>query len=286
MAANIKILLRLYRQYAKMDLLWSLRDMKYCLLQVLSDTVCALCAVAGVLLLSEKFGGFGGMSQPELLFMLGFSTVADGIYLIFFIGNNTGMISRIIGRGQLDHVMIQPVPLWTQLLAQGFSPFSGGSMFLCGLALTVYAVSRLPLSVTAAWTAVFLLYAACSALLVQGFITLLSCSAFYAPAAAEEIARVGKDLFTSLKVYPLGTVSHGIRRIFLTLLPVGMTAWFPASLLIKAGTDGFQLSMLLPGLCLPAVTLILLLTAACLFKKGMKYYACNGSPRYSGFGHR
>ena len=36
MAANIKILLRLYRQYAKMDLLWSLRDMKYCLLQVLS----------------------------------------------------------------------------------------------------------------------------------------------------------------------------------------------------------------------------------------------------------
>ena len=89
-----------------MDLLWFLRDTRYCLLQIVSDTICACCTIAGVFLLSEKFGGFGGMNQAEILFMMGFSTLVDGIYMMFFIGNNTAMISRIIGRGQLDHVMI------------------------------------------------------------------------------------------------------------------------------------------------------------------------------------
>ena len=148
---NLKILFRLYRQYTKMDLLWFLRDTRYCLLQIFSDTVCAVCTIAGVFLLSEKFGGFGGMNQGEILFMMGFSTLVDGIYMMFFIGNNTSMISRIIGRGQLDHLMIQPVPLWAELLAQGFSPLSGSSMLVCGIGLTEYTVSRLPLSAPLPW---------------------------------------------------------------------------------------------------------------------------------------
>lgn len=159
---NLKILFRLYRQYTKMDLLWFLRDTRYCLLQIFSDTVCAFCTIAGVFLLSEKFGGFGGMNQGEILFMMGFSTLVDGIYMMFFIGNNTSMISRIIGRGQLDHVMIQPVPLWAELLAQGFSPLSGSSMLVCGIGLTAYAVRRLPLSATLPWLLLLLIYAVSS----------------------------------------------------------------------------------------------------------------------------
>jgi len=178
---NLKILLRLYRQYTKMDLLWFLRDTRYCLLQIVSDTICACCTIAGVFLLSEKFGGFGGMNQAEILFMMGFSTLVDGIYMMFFIGNNTAMISRIIGRGQLDHVMIQPVPIWAELLAQGFSPLSGSSMLICGIGLTTYAVSRLPISVTLSWLMLLLIYAASATALIISFMTLLSCAAFYAP---------------------------------------------------------------------------------------------------------
>ena len=192
---NLKILFRLYRQYTKMDLLWFLRDTRYCLLQIFSDTVCAVCTIAGVFLLSEKFGGFGGMNQGEILFMMGFSTLVDGIYMMFFIGNNTSMISRIIGRGQLDHVMIQPVPLWAELLAQGFSPLSGSSMLVCGIGLTAYAVRRLPLSATLPWLLLLLIYAVSSTILVLSVMVLLSCAAFYAPAAAEEIAQTGRDLF-------------------------------------------------------------------------------------------
>lgn len=269
-----------------MDFLWFLRDTRYCLLQIFSDTVCAVCTIAGVFLLSEKFGGFGGMNQEEILFMMGFSTLVDGIYMMFFIGNNTSMISRIIGRGQLDHVMIQPVPLWAELLAQGFSPLSGSSMLVCGIGLTAYAVSRLPLSATLPWLLLLLIYAVSSTILVLSVMVLLSCAAFYAPAAAEEIAQTGRDLFTSLKTYPLGTMNHSVKRLFLTVLPVGLASWFPSELLLKAGNGGLSAVLLLQACYLPAAALALSLFTIYVFKKGMKYYAVNGSPRYSGFGHR
>ena len=82
---NLKILLRLYRQYTKMDLLWFLRDTRYCLLQIVSDTICACCTIAGVFLLSEKLGGFGAVNQAEVLFMMGFSTLVDGVCMVVFI---------------------------------------------------------------------------------------------------------------------------------------------------------------------------------------------------------
>lgn len=286
MAVKFKIVLRLCRQYAKMDVLWFLRDTKYCLLQIFTDIICAGCTISGIFLLSEKFGGFGGMSRQEILFMLGFSTVVDGLYMFFFAGYNAGMISRIIGRGQLDHCMIQPVPLWAQLIAQGFSPVSGCSMLLCGAGLTVFALSRLSLSITPFWIGLFLIYAISSLTLVVSFIYILSSAAFYAPAAAEEIAMAGKDLFTSLKTYPLGTVNHGVRRLFLTVLPVGLAAWYPSAMLLAAGKKELAFAPLLPLLYQPAAALTLFLMTIILFKKGLRHYAVNGSPRYSGFGHR
>ena len=159
-------------------------------------------------------------------------------------------------------------------------------MLICGIGLTTYAVNRLPISVTMPWLLLLLIYAVNATALIISFMTLLSCAAFYAPAAAEEIAQVGKDLFTSLKTYPLGTMRHSVRRLFLTVLPVGLAAWFPSALLLKAGYGEFGLPMLLQACYLPTAAFALSLLTIYVFKKGMKYYAVNGSPRYSGFGHR
>ncbi|MEY8356964.1 ABC-2 family transporter protein [Lachnospiraceae bacterium 54-53] len=286
MADNIKTLLRLYRQYAKMDLLWFLRDTRYFLLQLVSDVVCAGCTIAGVYLLSVSFQNLSGMNRDEILFMMGYSVVIDGIIMLFFLGNNTSMVSRIIGRGQLDHILIQPVPLWAELLAQGFSPFSGSPMLLFGAALTWHGAEKASVFVTPVWIALFLLYAACSSLIVLSFQYLLSCTAFYAPAAAEEISMVGRDLFSTLKTYPLGNMNAGAKGIFLTAIPIGLVAWFPSHLLLQAGREGLSSLDLISVLYLPGASAVFLTAAILFFKKGMKYYARFGSPRYTGFGHR
>ena len=190
-----KTLLRLFKLYGKMDLLWFLRDTKYCLLYMSTDLICLFCSMAGIFLLSVRFGGFGGMTEAEVLFMLGYSTLVDGIYMMFFMGNNTSMISRIIGRGQLDHVVIQPVPVWMHLLCQGFSPVSANSTLLCGMILTGFALGRLQMAVSPVFLLLLAINALASCLMIVAVMYLISCLAFYAPAAAEEIAQSGLDLF-------------------------------------------------------------------------------------------
>lgn len=283
---NLKTVLRLYRRYAVMDLLWLLRDTRYFFIQVLSDGISGGCTVAGVYLLSLNFEHFAGMGRNEILFMMGYALFVEGIFNLFFIGNNSGFISRVVGRGQLDHIMIQPVPLWAELLTQGFCPFSGSPLFFMGAGLSLYGAFKVGITMHGTWLLLFFLYGICSCLLIMAFLYILSSMAFYAPAAAEEISMVGKDMFSSLKTYPLGNMNPVVKRLFLTVLPIGLTAWFPSLLLLEAGAGGVASLRLLPALYLPAATAVFSLLALFLFRKGMKHYERYGSPRYSGFGFR
>ena len=284
MADKIRMLFRLYRVYGGMDLKWFLRDTRYCLLQICTDLVSTGASMAGVFVLAERFGGIGGLTQDQLLFMLGYAMLGDGVHMLFFAGYNFGQISRTIGRGQLDHNMIQPVPLWMQLLTGGFSPVSGSGSLLCGIGLTAYAVSRLELAVTPGWLLLLLASLIASALLLLACVYLVSCIAFWAPVAAEESASLVHGLFGELKRYPLGGMGVLWQAVFCTVVPVGLAGWFP-SLGLLAGLDHAPQTPFFPALTFIAAAIFGLL-AVQLFRKGMKYYATHGSPRYTGFGHR
>ena len=78
------------------------------------------------------------VAGPQVLFMLGYATVVSGLMNMFF-GYNVLFISRRLGRGQLDHTLIQPQPIWLSLLTEGFMPFSGSPMLLPGIALMVWS---------------------------------------------------------------------------------------------------------------------------------------------------
>lgn len=274
---KIRTLIRMFKIYGKMDLLWFLRDTKYCLMYIFSDMISTLAVVVGVFLLAVKFDGIGGMTEKEIIFMLGYSVLVEGVFALFFISNNAGQISRTIGRGQMDHKMIQPVPVWMQLAAEGFSPVSGNGVLLCGIGLIYYSVSSSEINFSGIWIVMLLINLTASCTIMVCTIYILSCTAFYAPAAAEEIASVGIGMFESLKNYPLGGMNKSIQIFFCSLIPVGMIAWFPSRILLGK----FDIMIFMVGTA--AAFLIL---AILIFKKGMRYYAKYGSPRYSSFGHR
>lgn len=280
MVDKVKMLLRLLGTYGKMDLMWFLRDTKYCILQIVTHIVTAGAAIAGVFVLASRFGGIGGLTQDQLLFMLGYTMLGDGVFSLFFVGYNAGQISRTIGRGQLDHCMIQPVPLWMQLVTGGFSPVSGSSILICGIGLTIYAIGRLELAVTFGWFLLLILSVLASVIVFLACVYLVSCVAFWAPVAAEESASLVHEMFGSLKRYPLGGIGLHWQAVFCSVLPVGVTGWFPSLWLLGESHA--------PGL--PVWTFMMAsafgLMAALVFSKGMKHYATDGSPRYSSFGHR
>ena len=158
MAAKIRHLFRLYRLYARMDAEWFLQDTALCLICIVSETISNLAAITGVFLLSVQFGGVGVLTPDEVLFMLGFYSLATGLFSLFFGGFNTGEISRRIGRGQLDHCLIQPLPIWMQLITESFIPISGIQGALCGLTITVIALVRMQLTITPLWLLGFVLF--------------------------------------------------------------------------------------------------------------------------------
>src|SRR5947209_16930426 len=150
MTDHLRRLLRLWQLYATMDLLYLARGPQVAITFYVSDFVTGVAAVTATFLLAERFDGIGPWTRAQILFLLGYSLLVRGLIDLFF-NYNLAFISRRIGRGQLDHVLIQPQPLWMILLTEGFAPVTGSGMFVPGLALLVWAGHQLDLVVSPIW---------------------------------------------------------------------------------------------------------------------------------------
>jgi ABC-2 type transport system permease protein len=262
-----------------MDLAWLLRDTKFALTMIFADILSNLSVVSGVYLIAMRFGGIGGMSVDEVLFMMSFSTLTTGIFIMFGSGNNIH-ISRLIGRGQLEHMFIQPMTLKTQLLTSGFMPFTGCSNFVVGCILLATSTQRLGLHITAGWILALIVYLAVSMVTIVARSYLVSSAAFYAPVAAEEIAYTAIDGTWQLSTFPLSGMPAFIQLPLLTIFPEGLLAWFPSLCLL--GKPPLNLTEFYPL----AYALVIALLAGFIFRKGLNYYVKKGSNRYVPYGFR
>ena len=264
---------------AKIDLVWLLRDTKYAIAGISADIVSNIATVAGVYMIALRFGGIGGISVDEILFMMAYSTLVTGIFVLFGSGNNIH-ISRIIGRGQLEHLFIQPLPLPVQLLTNGFSPFTGSGNFITGMVLLVIAIQRLHLPISLWWFLALAANLAITMAIIVARSYLVSSLAFYAPVSAEEISSTAIDGTWFLSTFPLSGMPVFIQIPLLTIMPEGLMAWFPSLSLL--GRPPLRLTGYYPMI----YAMLLALTAGYIFRKGLRHYVQNGSNRYVPYGFR
>jgi len=281
MADNLTLrrIIRLFAISAKVDMVWLLRDTKFAVMGICGDMINNLATVSGVFLIAVRFGGIGGMSTDEVLFMMAYSTLVTGIFILFGSSNNIH-ISRIIGRGQLEHMFIQPLPLSVQLLTSGFTPFTGGGNFVVGIVLMTVAVNRLTLDISPLWVLSLAAYLLTTIIILIARAYLVSSITFYAPVAAEEITNTAIDEAWLLGTFPLSGMPRFIQIPLLTILPEGLMAWFPSLILLGKMQQGWL--MFYPML----FALLAALTASYFFRKGLKYYVQKGSNRYVPYGFR
>jgi ABC-2 type transport system permease protein len=278
--------LGLYAQYARMDLAWLLRDTRVAIMAIIAETFSTAAGVAGVFLLAWRFSGIGGMSRWEVLFMLGYVACVDGLSVVFFGNCNTQHLCRRIGRGQFDHMIVQPLPYGVQLMTEGFIPFTGCQRLLCGIGVTVWAVHGMGLTPDFSppgllW---WLTLAACLAVslaVIIGLSYLLSAAAFWKPVAYEEITyTLINDLTGVLANYPLSGMPGGVQVILISVVPSGLLGWFPVCALL--GKPPLGLSSFYPLIA----ALVIWALALFLLRKGFRYYVRHGSVRYKAVGHR
>lgn len=272
--------IKLYGLYAKMDLAWFLRDTKFCLMAICADFISNIAAVTGVFMLAWRFNGVGGMNKYEVLFMLGYVTVITGVFQTFFSGCNTGHISRRIGRGQIEHMLIQPLPLPVQLLTEGFIPISGSSNLFSGGLIISIALSNLGITPVWWWILSLIANVIVTISIILALSYMFSSAAFYAPVQAEEIASYVIDSTGSLSVYPLSGMPLSIQIPLVTIFPAGLLGWFPSLALL--GKPPLNLPFFYPVV----VASILFMLTAILFRKGLNHYVKSGTNRYSAVGHR
>ncbi len=289
-------MLRLWWLYARMDLLWMTRDLKMFLAWSISDLLLNIGGLLGMLLLAERFAGVGAWSKMQVLFLLSYSAICGGLIEAFF-GFNVAFISRRIGRGQLDHVLIQPQPVWMALLTEGFCPFTGGFIMLPGLLLMAWTLARLgggglwlvasgassrpPVtSNELLWFAALLLNLAASTAITLSFQFLWGSMAFWAPRAAEEINSSTSRLLRQLRPYPLDGLGPVLTGALLGFLPIGFLGWVPCRALL--GMEDRPGGLWITPIAAVGFGLI----AVAVFQKGLAHYGRTGSQRYLSHGHR
>lgn len=277
--STIARLLRLWRLHAYLDFLFMTRDPRFFLSCYLSDAILNLARVTAVFLLAERFEGMGTWTKFQVIFMLGYAMLVGGMLDTLF-GYNILPISRRLGRGQFDHTLIQPQPVWMALLTEGFSPFIGSAVLVPGIGLMLWSAGKLSLAPSLAWAALLALNFVASLCIVLSFSYLWGSLAFWAPRAAEEVSSSSVRLLYQLKSFPLDGLAPLLVGGLLTALPVGFVAWYPCRALL-----GIDQNMYAPALT-PLAALVLAAVAVWAFRKGMQHYARTGSQRYLSFGFR
>lgn len=248
------------------------------MLCTITDIIVNIASVTGVWLIAERFTGIGGLGKYQILFLLGYSLGVSGIINTFF-NWNILHISRRIGRGQLDHVLMQPQSVWVTLLTEGFIPASGSGVLVTGIILLCYAISKLHWTVTIGWILLLLASLVFSAVINLSYSLLWGSMAFYAPTAAEEVCTSIVDLFSTVRNFPLNGMGRVWQLILLSIIPVGFCAWYP--------TIAFTSDRIYIGLVLIFTFAVLFMAATIIaFKKGLKHYVRKGAYRYHDRGHR
>ena len=272
-------LFRLWQLYATMDLLYLLRGPDVAVAYYVSDLIIGLGAFTATFLLAARFDGIGPWTRPQVLFLIGYGLLVRALVNTLF-NYNLAQISRRIGRGQLDHILVQPQPMWMALLTEGFAPVSGSGMFAPAAVLLVLAARELQLPLSPMWIAFLCLNLVASIAIVLAFEYAWGTIAFWAPRSAEEINSSTWQLLMQLSPFPLDGLSTALITTLVTVIPVGLVAWLPARALLGIDAPGWSV------LLAPAAALVLGGVTVWFFHLGMRQYGRTGSSRYLAYGHR
>ena len=272
-------LFRLWFFYGGLDIKWMLRDIGSFAIYAFSDVVNVVAAITAMLLISERFDGVGPWSQTQITFLLGYAVMVNGALDTVF-GYNIAFISRRIGRGQLDHILVQPQPMWVTLVTEGFSPCAGLPIFLPGLGLLGWATVQLGIQVTLVWLTFLLFNFLGSCLIVFAVSYVVGSLAFWAPRASEEINSSSWRLISELRTFPLEGVAPLLLGGLLTAVPIGFVAWYPSRTLL--GLEPVAAAAFVT----PLVSLVFGAIGLWVFRRGLAHYAHTGSQRYLSYGHR
>jgi ABC-2 type transport system permease protein len=270
--------LRLLGAGARLNAIRILRTREQAILFTATDFIWHSGALLAPVLVAVRFGHIGPWPVDAVVFMLAYGAAVSS--LLDALGDAPWVLSQRIGRGQLDHYLVQPQPLWRTLLTDSFTPFDFWPVLALGLSLMAWSTARLHVAVSPGWLGLLAVNLLASIGVKTAFLYAWGSLAFWAPRGAEEISHAAASVIDEVS-FPLDTVPRPLQVALVSVVPSGLLSWLPARALLHIAGAGAVDTWLTPlaAIVLGAVALL-------LFRLGLRNYRRTGSRRYMDFGHR
>jgi len=270
--------LRLFGAATRLNVARILRTREQAIAHTLTDFIWHSGATLAPILVVARFGHVGAWPLAAVVFMLGYGAIVAST--MDALGDSPWRLSYCVGRGHLDHFLLQPQPLWRTLLTDSFTPFDFWPVLTMGIVLVATSVPRLQVAVSPGWLGLLGINLLASITVQTAFLYAWGCVAFWAPRGAEQISGAAASLLREVS-FPLDPVPRALRVILVSAVPSGLLSWLPSRALLHIPGGGSMDAWVTP---LAAVVLGAL--AVVLFQVGLRNYRHTGSRRYSDNGHR
>ncbi len=235
---------------------------------VFSTTFVELLAV---LILFRTFGQMAGWQAGEVALLYGIVAVAFG--LSEMAGDGFEDISSLIRTGQFDRVLTRPVPPFVQIMASQFPLKRLGR-----IAQGVFALALAQRWLGLDWTpgrALVLLSAILSTAVVFVGIFVIGAALCFWTVERTEAQNVFTYGGTELASYPVHIYNPWLRGVFLYVVPLALTTYYPALYLLRKPDP-----LGLPGwlqLTSPLVALAFFAAGLLAWRAGLNHYQSTGS---------
>lgn len=270
--------IRLLGAGARLNAIRILRTREQAIAHTATDFIWHSGEMLAPILVALRFGHIGPWPLAAVVFMLAYGAVVSS--LLDAAGDSPWYLSQRIGRGQLDHYLVQPQPLWRIMLTEGFTPFDFWPVLTLGLVLMAWSVARLHVTVSPGWLGLLGVNLLASMAVQTAFLYTWGCLAFWAPRGAEEISSAAAGLIGKVS-FPLDSVPRALRVVLVSAVPSGLLSWLPSRAMLHVAGSGPTDAWITP-----IAAIVLGAFALLLFRLGLHEYRRTGSRRYTDHGHR
>ena len=240
-------------------------------MQIIANFVIHLAEILALFAMFYRFDDMGGWTLGEVAFLHGISMLAFGIGDTIAVGLDS--VPTQIRHGEFDSVLIRPLSSWIQSIVSEVSLRHAGQV-IQGVLILGIAFSMVDIP----WTpgrAIFLVVAIGSGVaLYIALFTLVAILSFWTVNSIEAV-----NAFTyggsDLAQFPLHIFDRWMRNLFLFVIPVAFTAYYPA-LYILGKPDPLGM----PGwfrFIGPVIIGIFCLLVSWAWQQGIRHYRSTGS---------
>lgn len=230
----------------------------------LAATIFGLCFV---LVLFNKTPSLAGWTEPEELFLYGFSLLPAGIFNIVSL-NMYDFGNNYIVEGKFDRVMLRPISTLFQVLFEQFR-LESLQEIATGLFCIAWASHKLHVHWTAGRLLLLVFWGSCAGVIYISVFLLLTTISFW----FEDRVGVHPPVWNMINFgrYPLTIYSSAVQFFLCWIVPFGLASFYPSVRLLGHSTTPEYLPLV------PVVAAGFLALAIVTWNMGTRHYSSTGS---------